>query len=136
MNLNFKPLTVVTSMVNGVINWSGTWLVTGEMNSDDAKAMNKIIDYKPIKVIYNDPFTIAFFSDGTKITSRCADGETFYPENGLMACIVKKMYGSRSAFMKVVESGYDQKTAKELEDINIFYNPSSYFKGNGKKKSK
>ena len=60
---------------------------------------------KPTRIIFNDPATICFFSDGEKIVVKCADGEKFVPEYGVMACIMKKIFGSRSAFLRVVDKG-------------------------------
>lgn len=55
--------------------------------------------YKPIHIIHNPPATICFFSDGKKIISKCHD-EPFDEEHGVAMCIAKKLYGSRTAFLK------------------------------------
>ena len=47
-----------------------------------------------IKVIYNDPATIAFWSDGTKTIVKAQPGDIFDPEKGLAMVIVKKACGN------------------------------------------
>ena len=41
-------------------------------------------------VIYNNPATIVFWSDGTKTVVKCEDGEIYDREKGLMAAYMKK----------------------------------------------
>ena len=43
-----------------------------------------------IRVIYNDPATIAFWSDGTKTIVKAQPGDIFDPEKGLAMAIAKK----------------------------------------------
>lgn len=49
-----------------------------------------------IKVIYNNPVTIVFWSDGTKTTSKALKGDKYSEENGLIYCIIKKLDKSLS----------------------------------------
>jgi hypothetical protein len=65
-------------------------------------------DFIPIKIIFNNLTTICIFPDGEKIVVRCSDGEVFSKENGVMAAIIKKLFNSRNAFKKLVESGHSQ----------------------------
>lgn len=47
------------------------------------------------KVIFNDPATIVFWSDGAKTVVKCADFDIFDPEKGLAMAICKRVYGER-----------------------------------------
>ena len=47
------------------------------------------------KVIYNDPATIIFWSDGTKTIVKCMEGEDYDPEKGFMAAVTKKVFGDK-----------------------------------------
>lgn len=47
-------------------------------------------------VIYNDPATIVFWSDGTKTISKCRKPDVYSPETGLVICCMKKLVGSSS----------------------------------------
>ena len=58
---------------------------------------NKSVDTVYItKVIYNNPATIVFWSDGTKTTSKALKGDKYSEENGLIYCIIKKLDKSLS----------------------------------------
>lgn len=45
------------------------------------------------KVIYNDPATIIFWSDGTKTIVKCMEDDDYDPEKGFMAAVTKKAFG-------------------------------------------
>ena len=49
-------------------------------------------------VIYNDPATIAFWSDGTKTVVKAQPGDIFDPEKGLAMVIVKKVCGNKGNY--------------------------------------
>ena len=57
------------------------------------------------KVIYNNPRTIVYFADGTKIVVKCHN-EEYDKEKGVMAAVVKKIYG-RCEFDRIVAKGKD-----------------------------
>ena len=50
------------------------------------------------KVIYNDPATIAFWSDGTKTIVKAQPGDIFDPEKGLAMVIAKKVCGNKGNY--------------------------------------
>lgn len=52
------------------------------------KAMNSITN-----VIFNNPATIVFWSDGTKTVVKCDERDEFDPEKGLAMAICKKHFG-------------------------------------------
>lgn len=43
------------------------------------------------RVLYNDPVTVVFFSDGTKTTCKCQKGDTYNKEMGLAICVLKRL---------------------------------------------
>jgi plasmid maintenance system antidote protein VapI len=53
---------------------------------------------------------------GNKISVLFETGEKYVKEVGVMACIVKKLYGNRSEFLRDVDAGYDQKEAKKNKE--------------------
>jgi hypothetical protein len=79
--------------------------------------------YRPEKIFFNGRSTVCVFPDGEKVVVQCAENEKFVPEYGVMACIVKKVFGgNRSEFLRVVEAGKVQiqptkkeKKAKKVE---------------------
>ena len=42
-------------------------------------------------VIFNNPATIVFWSDGTKTVCTCSEADTYDPEKGLALCCMKKL---------------------------------------------
>lgn len=79
-------------------------------DTEEIMMVRKLI---PEKIIYNDRTTIVYWKDGTKTTVTCADGETFYEENGFLAALAKKIFGGRNPYLKFVEKGYRQPKKKE-----------------------
>jgi hypothetical protein len=53
------------------------------------------------KVIFHDPATIVFWTDGTKTVVKCQPGDTYSKEMGLALCFSKKMLGNQSNFNNV-----------------------------------
>lgn len=49
-------------------------------------------------VIFNDPATIVFWTDGTKTVVKCQDGDIFDPEKGLVLAISKKALGNKGNY--------------------------------------
>jgi hypothetical protein len=43
------------------------------------------------EIMYNNPATIVFWSDGSKTVSKCHAGDPYSPEAGLTMCILKKI---------------------------------------------
>ena len=58
-----------------------------------AASMNNVSVFL-IRVIYNDPATIAFWSDGTKTVVKAQPGDIFDPEKGLAMVVAKKVCGN------------------------------------------
>ena len=53
------------------------------------------------KVIFNDPATIVFWSDGSKTVVKCGDNDTFDPEKGLAMAISKKFFDNTGYYYDV-----------------------------------
>lgn len=62
--------------------------------------MNSYIgtSFKIKNVIFNDPATIVYWSDGSKTVVKCQDGEAFDPEKGLAMAISKKALGNKHEY--------------------------------------
>lgn len=57
---------------------------------------NPIIKIK--NVIFNDPATIVFWTDGTKTVVKAQDDDVFDPEKGLAMAITKKALGNKGNY--------------------------------------
>ena len=62
--------------------------ITFDTQTSKQKAMNSITN-----VIFNNPATIVFWSDGTKTVVKCDERDEFDPEKGLAMAICKKHFG-------------------------------------------
>ena len=60
------------------------------------KSMNKIKN-----VIFNNPATIVFWSDGSKTVVKCGEGDTFDPEKGLAMAISKKFFDNKGYYCDI-----------------------------------
>ena len=56
------------------------------------------------RIIFNPPATVIIWKNDTKTVVKCAEDDEFNPEVGVAMCYMKKIYGSRHAFSKKVES--------------------------------
>jgi len=70
-------------------------------------------DYIPKQVIFNNRTTIVIWKDDSKTIVKAADGEPFVEEIGLAEAVVKKLYGNRSQFLRLVEGAYRQPEPKK-----------------------
>lgn len=59
------------------------------------------LDPQPKEVIFHDPATIVYWTDGTKTVVKSGPHDTFDPEKGLAMAIAKKHFGNGNEFHKV-----------------------------------
>ena len=70
------------------------------------------------KVIFNDPATIVFWSNGDKTVVKCCENDVFDPEKGLAMAICKYVFGNGNYFHRVFkdwlpeEKDYDEMGAR------------------------
>lgn len=67
------------------------------------------------KVIFNDPATIVFWQDGTKTVVKCAEGEPYDPEKGLMAAIAKKAFGNLGNYYNQIKKWLPKEKTEEAK---------------------
>lgn len=77
--------------------------------------------YRPeIKnVIFNDPATIVFWTDGTKTVVKCQEGDIFDPEKGLTMAIAKKVYGNKGSYCNVIKKWREPYHEKQKEKNDL-----------------
>ena len=79
---------------------------------------NRLPDIK--NVIFNDPATIVFWSDGTKTVVKVQDGDEYDEEKGLAMAISKKALGNKGNYCNVFKKWLPEED--EMGSINIEYN--------------
>lgn len=86
----------------GVEGISTSNVTTGTINNASVStrkvAYNSMWKRTKIKnVIFNDPATIVFWSDGTKTVVKCGGNDTYDPEKGLAMAVAKKYLGTNKS---------------------------------------
>lgn len=79
---------------------------------------NRLPDIK--NVIFNDPATIVFWSDGSKTVVKVQDGDEYDEEKGLAMAISKKALGNKGNYCNVFKKWLPEEDEKG--SINIEYN--------------
>ena len=79
-------------------------------------------------VIFKDPATIVFWSDGTKTVVKCGENDIYDPEKGLAMAISKKAMGNEGNYFneiknwlpyeKTCTSGFSYENAKHSNDLD------------------
>ena len=57
----------------------------------------------PERVIFNQPATIVWWSDGSKTVVKCHEDDTYDKEKGLAMAFMKRMYGNDGYFNEIVK---------------------------------
>ena len=91
-------------------NWSDISTETGSWSIYRTKPLPEV---KQLIFREESKTTVVLWKDGTKTIVKSAENEDFIPEVGFAEALAKKIYGSRSAFLRVVENAYYQPVKKE-----------------------
>ena len=91
-------------------------------------------------VIFHDPATIVYWTDGSKTVVKCQSGDIFDPEKGLAMAIAKRVYGDNGRYYELFKEWLPESDEKiernqitELADslISAVQNASSTFSAFG-----
>ena len=89
----------------------------------ESMSMNNNTSVFLMRVIYNDPATIAFWSDGTKTVVKAQPGDIFDPEKGLAMVIVKKVCGNKGNYYNSFKKWLPKEPVSNEE---IIYEPEKH----------
>lgn len=69
-------------------------------------AINSIygLGFIPKKVIFHDPATIIYWTDGTKTVVKCGEEDMYDKEKGILLCYMKKAVDNSSYFNTVLRN--------------------------------
>lgn len=101
----------VAAMVDGFVAYNNM----GSYFLGTRPDYNRLPDIK--NVIFNDPATIVFWSDGSKTVVKVQDGDEYDEEKGLAMAISKKALGNQGNYCNV----FKKWLPKEDEDNSEFY---------------
>lgn len=68
-------------------------------------------------VIFNDPATIVFWSDGTKTVVKCQEGDIFDKEKGLAMAISKKFFGNKGSYYETFKTFCQDEKNEDSENV-------------------
>ena len=69
---------------------------------------------KLVKLVNNNPYTIAFWSDNTQTRATCLPEDNYSPQKGLFICRMKKKYGSWTAYQEAKKNKQADKEVRKL----------------------
>lgn len=70
---------------------------------------------RPVKIIYNPPATIVFWTDGTKTVVKCSAEDEYNEYYGFLCALGKKMFGTNSHLKKLI----DEKAERHYPEIEL-----------------
>lgn len=86
--------------LKGMVYPEGEWPDTDyNAESEDSEPVNP---FAIKNIIFSNPCTIVFWKDGTKTIIRCGENDLYDPEKGIAMAVMRKVYGPRHAYMKVL----------------------------------
>lgn len=72
-----------------------------------------------VNVIYNDPATIVFWSDGTKTVVKTQDGEPYDPEKGLSMAVSKKYFGNKGNYYNEFKKWLPEEEENDVSFVDL-----------------
>ena len=67
------------------------------------------------QVIFHDPATIVYWTDGTRTVVKCHDGDIYDPEKGLAMAISKKALGNKVNYHNVFKQWLPEEEVETLD---------------------
>ena len=89
---------------------------------DDIDMENGMLEFHQVyikRVMYNDPATIVFWSDGTKTVSKCSKKDVYSLETGFTPCVLKKIIGTREVRILLQEWCSYESSAYGLKSVTV-----------------
>lgn len=136
INVNVDNDTVQKSIYMMTARGSGKTRWVSELLKNKTVVYNGNIHTNIENVIFNDPATIVFWTDGSKTVVKCQNGETFDPEKGLAMAISKKVLGNDYSYYETFAKHvgrYNKKRfnkaleeAKKIPPDEVVYNGRTY----------
>lgn len=116
--LLYKPfesicnICIKSKLIKNVLNEKFT---TSAIPSADLILNSKLYNLEIKKVLYKNPATIVYWTDGSKTVVKCQENDKYDPEKGLVMAILKKIYGNTGCYYKL----FKKWLPKEEENDNV-----------------
>ena len=95
---NMTDLEKLRTLIKAYPNCARRYMIEYGANASTHRRTRKPIAIND--VIFNDPATIVFWSDGTKTVVKCQEGDIFDKEKGLAMAISKKFFGDKGNYFE------------------------------------
>lgn len=86
--------------LKGMVYPEGEWPDT-DYNAESENS-ESVSPFAIKNIIFSNPCTIVFWTDGTKTVVRCGENDLYDPEKGIAMAVMRKVYGPRHAYMKTL----------------------------------
>ena len=104
------------------VNWEPREANKSKIRYNSVTTSRRVPNIK--NVIFNDPATIVFWSDGAKTVVKAQDGEPYDEEKGLAMAISKKALGNKGNYCNEFKKWLPEED--ESMSINIEYNGTNF----------
>ena len=125
--INEKVYNMYMNSSYGAEGISTSNVATGTINNTSVStrkvAYNSMWKRTKIKnVIFNDPATIVFWSDGTKTVVKCGENDIYDPEKGLAMAVSKKCLGTNKSHSNYMDEfkkwlPKEEELSNTIEDV-------------------
>lgn len=95
--INEKVYNMYMNSAYGVEGISTRNVATGAISTRKVEYNSMCKRTKIKNVIFNDPATIVFWSDGAKTVVKCGENDIYDPEKGLAMAVAKKYLGTNKS---------------------------------------
>lgn len=69
------------------------------------------------KAIFNEPYVILIFSDGTKATCKCSEKDVYDKEKGALICMMKRIHGSDAVIDLFNDWCYGNEDIRTMKEV-------------------
>lgn len=69
------------------------------------------------KAIFNKPYTILFFNDGTKTLCKCSEKDKYDKEKGALICMMKRIHGTSMVHDLFNDWCYGTSATRTMKDV-------------------
>lgn len=113
---NLKYRTADSIVENTILEMEKFWADNEKKKCAAETDRNRLPSIK--QVIFNDPATIIYWTDGTRTVVKCQDGGIYDPEKGLAMAISKKALGNKGNYCEIFKHWLPEEDEEDVETLD------------------